>query len=462
MPARRRVVAASGVVLLALLMAGAPAGAAKRDDDRTAERTTTTAEHRRTTTTDDPPRRTTTTEPAAAAERATTSTTRSRPTSTTSHATTTATSVPKHTEQSSSNAGTSTSTTARRSNGKRYVVVLKKGNLSRPVADDHARSRHVKVERVFGHAIRGYAGDIPDDELDAIKHDKRVAYVQRDKTMRAYAQILPWGVEKVSRNGDDWSSTRPGDGTGAVNMDVYILDSGVRSGPDLTGGTEFNSRGGALDDCAGHGTFTAAVVGALDDANGVVGVAPGVRLHGVRVLDCNGRGTTTDVVGGLDWIVAHGVKPAVVQMSFGAQTIDRAFDESITRAVNAGFVITDAAGNDHVDACKQSPAHMGTLAGVITVGATGRKDAPASFSNFGSCVDVWAPGVRVTSDFLNGSLAVGSGTSASAPHVAGVAALYLAGNAGASPSGVESAIKNAAVHIGRTRRPLLRTSSASF
>jgi hypothetical protein len=455
MPARRRVVAASGVALLALLISSAPADAGTR-------RTTTTTRRPATTTTTEAPRRradrtTTTTSPRKAkATTTTTSAPRKKATTTTTSA------RASQSQPTRSSDGPTTSTTAKKTYGKRYIVVLKKGNLSRPVADDHAKNRHVKVARVFGNAIRGYSAEIPDNELSAIKKDKRVLYVQRDQTFTATAQILPWGVDRVSHNGDDWSITRPGDGTGSVSMDVYVLDSGIQSNADLNGSTEFSSRGGTLTDCDGHGTFTAGVVGARDDANGVVGVAPGVRLHGVRVLDCAGRGTSTDVVGGLDWIVAHGVKPAVVQMSFGARSIDRAFDDSITRAVNAGFTITDAAGNDHVDACKQSPAHMGTLNGVITVGAVTKKDVPAGFSNFGQCVDVWAPGVKIQSNYLNNNIALGTGTSASAPHVAGIAALYLSANPGASPATVESAVKGASIHLGSRRRPILRASAASF
>ena len=455
MPARRRVVAASGLALAALLIA-APADAANgaRKADRADRTTTTTDAPRRSTTTTDPPATTSTTH-------ATTSTTQSTPTTSATSAPPATTTTARATTTSSPST-TSTEATFDAKNAKRYVVVLKKGNSSKTVADDHAKTKHIKVERVFGNALRGYSADIPDNALDAVKHDKRVAYVERDQTMTSYAQILPWGVEQVSRNGDHWSSTHPGDGTGTVNMDVYVLDSGIQANPDLYGVTEYTTQGSDLTDCAGHGTFTAAIVGAKDDTQGVVGVAPGVHLHGVRVLDCKGTGTTTTVVAGLDWIVAHGVKPAVIQMSFGSKTIDRAFDDSITRALNAGFVITDAAGNSHKDACKGSPSHMGTLNGVITVGATTQKQRPAAFSDYGSCVDVWAPGVKITSDYLNGALAIADGTSASAPHVAGIAALYLSNNRGASPATVEAAIKSAAVTVGKGKRTILRASAASF
>jgi subtilisin family serine protease len=341
------------------------------------------------------------------------------------------------------------------------MVVLKKGNRGVTVAEEHKRKFKVKVQRAFGHAIRGYAAEIPLNEVDAIKKDKRVAYVSKAVPMTKTAQILPWGVEKVSRNGSDWSSTRPGDGTGAVNMDVYVIDTGIGAHPDLSGGTEFNAKGGPNTDCDGHGTHMAGIVGAIDNGSGVVGVAPGVRLHGIKVLDCSGHGTDLDALAGLEWVIAHGVHPSVITISFGGP-ISRPFDDGIRRAVGAGFVITIAAGNSHKDACKISPAHMGTLAGVITVGATTVKDRVAAFSNGGSCVDIYAPGVGNDSTYLNGTFARATGTSASAPHVAGVAALYLAGPGSDAPADAEAAIKSNAVHIGSSRRGLLRASSAAF
>jgi subtilisin family serine protease len=201
----------------------------------------------------------------------------------------------------------------------------------------------------------------------------------------------------------------------------------------------------------------AGVAGASDNGIAVVGVAPGVRLHGVKVLDCAGRGTDLNALSGLEWVIGNGRKPGVITMSFGGP-ISRAFDDGVQRALNAGFVVVTAAGNDHKDACKFSPAHMGTLQGVITVGASTKRSRPATFTNRGDCVDVYAPGVRIVSTYLNGALAAATGTSASAPHVAGAAALYLSNNGSASPAAVESAIKSSAVHMGR----LLRLNAATF
>jgi aqualysin 1 len=341
------------------------------------------------------------------------------------------------------------------------MVVLKKGNRARTVADEHKRTRKVKVQRLYGHALRGYAADIDPDEIDAIKKDKRVAYVAEPKPITKLAQTLPWGVERVSRRGDDWSSTRPGDGSGSVSLDIYVVDTGLASHPDVRGTTDFNGRGGPNTDCNGHGTHMAGIAGAFDNDTGVVGVAPGVVLHGIKVLDCSGRGSDFDALSGLEWIIANGSRPAVVTMSFGGP-LSRVLDDGIRRVVASGFVVTVAAGNSSRNACNISPAHMGEMAGVITVGASTTRDRPAAFSNGGPCVDMYAPGVKITSTHLGGGYASATGTSASAPHVAGVAALYLIGPGSDAPADVEAAVKANALRIGSARRGLLRASSHAF
>jgi hypothetical protein len=260
MTARRLVVAAASGLAFLSVLTSAPSDAR-----------TTTTQRRRTTTTEQPPRRATTT-----TRRAATTTTR-RPTTTTaaqppaSRAAATTTVAPAD----------PTTTTAPSRREQRYIVVLKKGNRAATVAEEHKRTRRVKVQRLFGHAVRAYTADIDPNEVDAIRKDKRVAYVEAAKPIRKLAQTLPWGVEMVSRNGDDWSSTRPGDGGGSVGLDVYVIDTGIQSNSDLNGGTDFNAKGGPSTDCDGHGTHMAGIVGAIDNGSGVVGVAPGVRLHGV-------------------------------------------------------------------------------------------------------------------------------------------------------------------------------------
>ena len=467
-------------------MLAAPAGAAPRaraderaSADATANADDTSAPRHRTTTTDAPasdetarPRRTTTTAEALDApgttETPTTAvhrtTTTEVPVTTTEAPAARTAAAPEHTESVTTTTTTttvpvvetteSTDSTPR----KRYIVVLKKGNKSSDVAAEHARTRHVKVDRVYGSAINGYAADATDDEVSALRKDSRVAYVAPDTPLEVMTQTVPWGVDKVSHAGNSYSSTKPGDGQGSVNLDVYIIDTGIASNPDINGGTEVNFAGGPDTDCDGHGTHMAGIVGAIDNDSGFVGVAPGVRVHGVKALDCKGRGTATSAIAGVDWVVAHGARPAVITMSFGGP-ISKPFDDAVTRAVAAGFVVTTAAGNEHRDACKLSPAHMGTLNGVITVGATNQKDKPAAFSNTGKCVDMWAPGVNIPSYWLNGAIAIATGTSGSAPHVAGVAALYLTGSGSKAPADAEAALKSHAVKI---KANLLRVSALGF
>jgi subtilisin family serine protease len=475
MPARRLVVAAaSGVAFQSVIASAAPAAAAKNSDaqqqddqaqqskaDRKAERKAERQAARDASNNDasgDQPADTSSTTEAtrharssdAGATTTTTAATKRSTTSTTARATT-STATPEQTDAA---------LTPDTSPAKRYIVVLKNGNQSSTVAKEQATSRKLKVLNVFGHALRGYAADIPADQLDAVRNDPRVAYVEEDKPITKSAQILPWGVEKVSRSGDTWSSTRPGDGSGSVNMDVYVIDTGIERQPDLNGGTDVNFRGGPNTDCDGHGTHMAGIVGAADNTIGVVGVAPSVRVHGVKVLDCTGKGTDVNAIAGLDWVVQNGAHPSVITMSFGGP-ISQAFDDAVRRAVGAGFTIITAAGNDHKDACSISPAHMGELDGVITVGASTKGDGRASFSNYGKCVDMYAPGVRIPSLFIGGNLASATGTSASAPHVAGVAALLKAVH-DVSPPEVEAALKSKAVNIGSRRHPVLRVSAVGF
>lgn len=436
MPARRLVVAAASGLVFISVLTSAPVDAR-----------TTTTQRRRTTTTEQRERRTTTTTRRAAA------------TTTTRRATTTTATPRPATATTATSATRETTSTAAPPSRQRYIVVLKKGNRAAAVADEHKQTRDVRVQRLFGHAVRGYAADIAPDDIDAIKKDNRVLYVEKAKPMRTLAQTLPWGVEKVSRRGTDWSSTRPGDGTGSVSLNVYVLDTGVAAHPDLNGGTVFNGRGGANTDCHGHGTHMGGIVGAIDNGSGVVGVAPGVRVNGVRVMDCSGRGTDLDALAGLEWIIGNGVRPSVITMSIGGP-ISRAFDDGVRRAVSAGFLVVVAAGNDGRSACNLSPAHLGgETAGVITVGATNNRDALAGFSNRGPCVDMYAPGTRITSTWLRSGFAIASGTSVSAPHVAGVAALFIAGPGSDAPGDVEAALKANAVRISLGR---LRASSAAF
>ena len=326
----------------------------------------------------------------------------------------------------------------------RYIVVLKPGVTARAVANEHAAAHAATISFVYSHALSGYAATIPNARLAAIRADKRVDYVEPDGEMSAVAQTVPYGIVKI---GADVSSTRAGDGIGAVsNVNAYIIDTGIDAAhTDLNVVGHVNFAGGPNRDCHGHGTHVAGTVAAKDNGIDVVGVAPGAPLTGVKVLGCNGSGSNSGVIAGIDWVTANAVKPAVANMSLGGG-VSQAIDDAVRRSAASGVFYALAAGNDGADACSHSPARAGagTNNGIMTVGATDSADKEASFSNYGTCVDIWAPGVSVLSTRKGGGTTTMSGTSMASPHGAGGGALYLSTSAGASPSSVESALKSAA------------------
>ena len=326
----------------------------------------------------------------------------------------------------------------------RYIVVLKPGVTARAVANEHAAAHAATISFVYSHALSGYAATIPNARLAAIRADERVDYVEPDGEMSAVAQTVPYGIVKI---GADVSSTRAGDGIGAVsNVNAYIIDTGIDAAhTDLNVVGHVNFAGGPNRDCHGHGTHVAGTVAAKDNGIDVVGVAPGAPLTGVKVLGCNGSGSNSGVIAGIDWVTANAVKPAVANMSLGGGFIHSIYD-AVRRSAASGVFYALAAGNDGADACSHSPARAGagTNNGIMTVGATDSADKEASFSNYGTCVDIWAPGVSVLSTRKGGGTTTMSGTSMASPHGAGGGALYLSTSAGASPSSVESALKSAA------------------
>ena len=220
-------------------------------------------------------------------------------------------------------------------------------------------------------------------------------------------------------------------------MRAYVIDTGINTTHNDFGGRATSGYdavdGGAATDCNGHGTHVAGSVGGT-----TYGVAKGVSLVAVRVLDCAGSGTNSGVIAGMDWVTANHVKPAVANMSLGGGA-STAIDDAVNRMHNAGVTVVVAAGNENQNACNVSPSRA---ANAITVGATTSSDARASYSNFGSCVDVFAPGSSILSAWYTSNTATNtiSGTSMASPHVAGVAALYLQGTPSATPATVANAI----------------------
>jgi subtilisin family serine protease len=324
----------------------------------------------------------------------------------------------------------------------RYIVVLKEAVDSQAVANLHSARYGAAVDHVWSQALHGYAAVIPNDRVAALRADQNVSYVVADGVAHTQDQTIPWGISKI---GADVSSTKAGDHTGSItNVDAYVIDTGIdTSHPDLNV-VEFKQyANGPPRDCNGHGSHVAGTIGASDNTVGVVGVAPGIRLHAIKVLNCAGSGSWSDVISGINYVAGTSTRPAVANMSLGGPQ-NAAVDQAVRTAVANGVFFAVAAGNDGADACGHSPAAAGTTSGVDTVAATDSSDAEASWSNYGSCVDIWAPGVSVYSTYKGGGYATLSGTSMATPHVAGGAALYLSSHPAALPGAVETALTNAA------------------
>ncbi len=329
----------------------------------------------------------------------------------------------------------------------RYIVVLKDSEASERVASEQARRLGLEVDQTYRHALKGYAARIPAELLDDVRSDSRVAYVESDRVVRATAQVLPWGVNRIDA---DISSTQAGNGSRSVsNVNAYIIDTGIASHSDLNVVNHVNFTKGKNTDCHGHGTHVAGTVAARDNTSDVVGVAPGAPLTGVKVLNCRGFGTTSGVIKGVDWVTANAQEPAIANMSLGGGT-SRALDDAVRRSAGSGIFYAVAAGNAGKNACKESPARAGagTNNGIMTTAATNNSDNETSWSNYGSCVDIWAPGVGILSTKRGGGTKKLSGTSMASPHAGGTGALYLSTNAGSSPAAVESQLKTDSVNTG--------------
>ena len=338
----------------------------------------------------------------------------------------------------------------------RYIVVLEE-SAGDPavVAAEHGRRHEAQADKVFRTALRGYSAVIPSEKVEALRADERVQYVEADGVVSATAQTVPWGIAKVGAPSAD-----PATFTTTTGVTAYVIDSGVAPHGDLVPGGHINFAGGKNTDCNGHGTHVAGSIAARDDASFVVGVSPSVSVVGVKVLNCKGSGTTSGVIAGVDWVAANSPGPAVANMSLGGGA-STALDTAVRNLAGSGVPIAVAAGNESVDACTSSPARAGSEApgqpanGVITTGATDQGDRAASFSNFGACVDIWAPGVGILSTSKNGGTTTMSGTSMASPHVAGGGALAIAAGT-TSPSAVEQRLIDEAALTGAG--PRLRVS----
>jgi len=325
-----------------------------------------------------------------------------------------------------------------------YIVVFKPEvsdvpGLARQLVDGHGGA----LRFTYTAALKGFAADLPEQALEALRRNPNVSYVEPDGVVEHFgggtepAPPAPWGLDRVDQRTLPLSASYTW-GTSGAGVHVYIIDTGIRTTHQDFGGratwafSSAKGKDGQLDtDCHGHGTHVAGTVGGTR-----FGVAKEVQLYAVQVLDCSGSGTWSGVIAGIDWVTANHRSPAVANMSLGG-SYTQSVNDAVAGSIASGVVYAVAAGNSATDACTFSPASTPTA---LTVGAISKTDARSSYSNTGSCVDLFAPGTFVLSAWKDSDTDAVylSGTSMASPHVAGAAALYLETHPGASPATVAS------------------------
>lgn len=323
----------------------------------------------------------------------------------------------------------------------RFIVTLQERTNPAAVAREHG----VRPDYVYTHALAGFAGAISDAARQGLLRDNRVVRVEPDGIATIVGTTetnATWGLDRVDQRSLPLSGTYTYNVTGA-GVTAYIIDTGIRFDHSEFGGRAVSGYdavdGGSADDCNGHGTHVSGTVG-----GGTYGVAKGVNLVAVRVLNCSGSGTWSGVIAGIDYVTAnHTTGPAVANMSLGGGS-NSSVDDAVRRMIADGVATAVAAGNGNSagrgqNACRYSPARV---AEAMTIGATDQTDGKTGWSNYGSCVDWFAPGLGITSAWYTSTTATNtiSGTSMATPHTAGVAALYLQGDPAASPQTVRDAL----------------------
>ncbi len=323
-----------------------------------------------------------------------------------------------------------------------YIVVLKnsavatKANRVAAVGDKSsslARSYGAQVRRTFGAALDGFEAAMSEAAAKRLAADPSVAYVEQNQrvSLLGTQSGATWGIDRIDQRNRPLSGTYTYSTT-ASTVTAYIIDTGIKYTHNDFGGRAsfgYDAVGSGGVDCNGHGTHVAGTVGGT-----TYGVAKQVKLVGVRVLSCSGSGTNAGVIAGVNWVTANAQKPAVANMSLGGG-VSTALDNAVANSISSGVTYALAAGNSNANACNSSPSRV---ASAITVGATTSTDARASYSNYGTCLDIFAPGSAITSAWYNSNTATKSisGTSMASPHVAGAAALVLAANQSFTPAQV--------------------------
>jgi subtilisin family serine protease len=327
-----------------------------------------------------------------------------------------------------------------------YIVVLNDARSPRSAstrtAGDLAGRYGGQVRATWSHALNGFAVTMDAGAASRLAADPRVSYVEQDRLVSvADTQLSPpsWGLDRVDQRNLPLSGSYSY-ATTASNVHAYVIDTGIRTTHTTFGGRAswgFDAVDSTYTDCNGHGTHVAGTIGGAQ-----YGVAKGVALVAVRVLNCGGTGTSAQVISGVDWVTGHAVLPAVANMSLsipGPGSVP-AIDTAVQNSIQSGVTYAVAAGNDTAkDACGGSPSKVPAA---ITVGATQSNDTRSGFSNIGSCVDLFAPGSGITSSWNTNDTAtkVEDGTSMATPHVAGAAALFLSANPAAAPAAVQAAL----------------------
>ncbi|GIJ79849.1 Serine protease, subtilisin family [Micromonospora phaseoli] len=329
-----------------------------------------------------------------------------------------------------------------------YIVVFKDNEVSRASVGssvDRLLRRHGgATARTYNSAVRGAEMRVSARAAARIAADPAVAYVEQNHVVSiAGTQTNPpsWGLDRIDQRNLPLNNSYTYPNT-ATNVTSYVIDTGIRIthsdfGGRATWGT--NAVDSNNTDCNGHGTHVAGTVG-----GSAYGVAKATRLVAVKVLNCSGSGTNAGVIAGVDWVTANAVKPAVANMSLGGGA-SSALDNAVTNSINSGVTYALAAGNSNANACNSSPARTPAA---ITVGATTSTDARASYSNYGTCLDIFAPGSSITAPWITNDTSTNtiSGTSMASPHVAGAAALVLSANPSWSPQQVRDYLVNNATN----------------
>ncbi|WP_406065626.1 S8 family peptidase [Streptomyces sp. NBC_01077] len=330
-----------------------------------------------------------------------------------------------------------------------YIVTLKQGAGFKAAS---AKGRNLiagyggTVRKTFGSAVNGYTATLGETAARRLAADPAVASVEQNQVVHADATQTnaPWGLDRIDQANLPLSGTYTYPDSAGSGVTAYVIDTGVRISHSQLAGRAVNGYDAVDGDTVaqdgnGHGTHVATTI-----AGTTYGVAKAAKIVAVRVLDNNGSGTTAGVIAGIDWVTAHHTAgaPAVANLSLGGGA-STALDNAVKNSIADGVTYTVAAGNSGVNASSSSPARV---AEAITVGATSNTDAKASWSNYGSVLDLFAPGVSITAGWNTSDTATStiSGTSMATPHVAGAAAIYLAGHTSATPAQVASALVNGA------------------